>query len=247
MYALAEEGCAVVGGGDAESPRTDIGARVLCMAALRSPVKSAEDITRTADRIVFAMGLDAENLDATLGVVTNDSYFKATLFGDGVIAMRGADTIYVTIVSWAADVPGYLSYGLWTERRDAFVRRSQLLAHTLNSGAACVATSYEYPATGGGWQPKSTAYQGALTGLRGYTVHGYGDTDLMAVFTGDDVRPHTPEAVQKTLRYVLDAMSAPDFFLESLLPTDRAALSAAFNCDMVDEAPTDLAVAAIGL
>lgn len=144
-YALAKNDIplpfAVVSDGCSTSGRTDIGARLWCLAMTEAiKYKSgffdifAKNITEIAsgdvDNTATVLGLDHIDLDATLGAVfaTRDGATRAILFGDGIIAAMTPRGLDYFIVEWAGNMPGYPSYLLNEARRLAFVKQSEKFA-----------------------------------------------------------------------------------------------------------------------
>jgi len=139
-YAIADSELdlpfAIVSDGCSSSGRTDLGARVVALAARKilhtNPLENqaahgfqSRLLIEVAD-LAKALELDENDLDATVGLVQARSNGEATalLFGDGVIAVRNGQEVSVTIVDWAGNLPGYPNYLLNWDRLDAFASQS---------------------------------------------------------------------------------------------------------------------------
>jgi hypothetical protein len=113
LHAVLSDGCSTAG-------RTDIGARLITLAAAcvleRSPGVITGDFIGAAMqgvlRVAAPLGLDDIDLDATLGAVAGlpDGGAAAALFGDGVIAAKTSTGTSVWIMDWAGNMPGYPGY-----------------------------------------------------------------------------------------------------------------------------------------
>lgn len=137
-YALAEPAAALpfalVSDGCSTSGRTDLGARLLVLAARQVLGRGTVDrcglrdaildhALESAARFVLAPG----DLDATLGAVQAlpGGGLRGLLFGDGFLAARTADGLEVTAVEWLGNLPGYPAYLRQPDRLEAFLAQSQ--------------------------------------------------------------------------------------------------------------------------
>lgn len=132
-YALAENGrlpFAVVSDGCSTSGRTDIGARLWCLAA-RDTLSWSFTLDPPRIRALQfrdTVGVDIEDMDATLGFVkaNEDGSMTTLLAGDGVMAARTPTETEIVVVEWAGNMPGYPSYH--GERKRLFIEQSTALA-----------------------------------------------------------------------------------------------------------------------
>ena len=150
-YAVArsgEQAVALLADGCSSSPDTDVGARLLTLAAL--PLASClmeqdkRDTTDADDKDTFAALLDkyhhdaitearryverlelpGEALDATLlTVAASEGRWFASVFGDGVVAAARHDgSLDVTVVSYLGGYPYYANYLADAERARALLK-----------------------------------------------------------------------------------------------------------------------------
>lgn len=137
-YALAEPAAplpfALVSDGCSSSGRSDLGARLLVLAARRrlSIGEAGRDDLRAAvlddaARMAAHYALAPGDLDATLGAVLAlpDGGIRGLLFGDGFLAARTAAGLEVTAVDWRGNLPGYPLYLRQPDRLAAFLAQSQ--------------------------------------------------------------------------------------------------------------------------
>lgn len=139
-YALARNGAsplAVVSDGCSTSGRTDIGARVWALAAREglswfTAEKNRQEIIHRAAVSMRTLGLDIEDMDATLGYVAevDPGYAVGFIVGDGILAARTAAGLDVTVIEWAGNMPGYPSYLLDGKRLAMFREQSHAAAGT---------------------------------------------------------------------------------------------------------------------
>lgn len=146
-YAIVSDGCS-------SSPDTDIGSRLMVLAAeslikekwpgatcrgqldigANEVVQRAMDFSQAMDKPKGSKLFEGNFLDATLGVVLGNQYgARAFLMGDGLIVFKSKATTHVTHVSSDLGYPNYPSYLLNAERRAAVkslikgsIRRGQL-------------------------------------------------------------------------------------------------------------------------
>jgi hypothetical protein len=178
-FAVIADGCSQSGG-------SDVGARIIALAAarqLRGRFASCR-MDRLRARILAAasqarrvLDIGPEALDATLGVVQSaeDGGVRTMLFGDGVIAARHRDGIDVTIMDWAGNMPGYLSYLLAPDRLAAFLIASESAARD-EGRAACRITRLRI-APDGTCGPATQRGLDAAAGLRGIEIVWPGEAD----------------------------------------------------------------------
>jgi len=147
-YVMVEKDYCILSDGCSQSPFTDIGARVLCMAAAggintlmkRGILPSYEVFGMTTARIAAAMirtmGLPKESLNATLLVAWKmESMIHVFIYGDGHVywdctSADGTETIQ-TLYSYEygdpadpqTNAPLYLSY--WLDQKDMDTYRKQ--------------------------------------------------------------------------------------------------------------------------
>lgn len=110
-----------VSDGCSSGARTDVGARVVALAALApsqmcipSFRRDAQDRFRIMSSVSESLGLQRDDMLATCvfaSVTPNSGRF--TIYGDGVVATQGIDgTIRMTKIEWANNLPYYLAYSL---------------------------------------------------------------------------------------------------------------------------------------
>jgi hypothetical protein len=121
-YIILSDGCS-------SSKDTDIGARILCLAAKQylknyknriqsiNEVEMGHYIIWKADSIMIQFGLDQTALDATLTVAYyNSGTLKIIMFGDGSIVSIDDHDKTIETVEYTKNTPYYLSYKLDRER-----------------------------------------------------------------------------------------------------------------------------------
>ncbi|MCX4246815.1 protein phosphatase 2C domain-containing protein [Paraliomyxa miuraensis] len=120
-YAIVCDGCS-------SSPQTDVGARLLALAAqacLRlGRLPDAEEVVERAARAGALLELPPRGLDSTLLVALTDAErCRVRVFGDGVVAARRRDGgLHVHRFEHPDGAPPYPSYGLDPERLAAWRR-----------------------------------------------------------------------------------------------------------------------------
>lgn len=189
-WGIVSDGCSMSG-------RTDVGARILALAArgvvldpALSGVAPQDILDRIRERVVRAARaatvlLDLEracDLDATLGVVAaTASGANAFLYGDGVVAALTSRGVETVTVSWAGNMPGYPSYMLDAERAANFVRLSEEAAADAGT-AACTIRREVLDAQEDAVEVIEEA-RTAWEGLQGLLVSWSEPPDVVAVFT----------------------------------------------------------------
>ena len=116
----------VLSDGCSSSPNTDVGARLLCLAAVRAPnlAQSTLRVIQQANNLREAMGLDPNCIDATLlALACDDASTTAIIWGDGAVVARKRDgTVIAHEVSCSGSAPPYLSYLLSSSRLAAYAQ-----------------------------------------------------------------------------------------------------------------------------
>lgn len=180
-YALASGACAVVADGCSSSPMTDVGARLLAFGVLDNFAKNNDTEGEVAVRLVIPESLPPTALDASLlHARHHGGVWSVGLTGDGVIVARCPDGLHVSLVEWAGNMPGYMSYGLDNARKAAFLEQSEFFAdierrqsfrargyHISQEG--CIATWVDY--------------RSAEAGLEGFKARIPADADCVALFS----------------------------------------------------------------
>lgn len=202
-FAIVTDGCSMSG-------LTDIGSRLLALTA-RKIVRQSEkerpvSLLEMKDKILFrvkeslaqqvaSLEIAHQDLDATLGIVlAHNDTAKGFLFGDGVLAVKRQDIISVTVMDWAGNMPGYLSYMLDEARYRYFIQESEAVAKQ-EKRSACWIRQYDL-------YPDSTKSEvkienlSAIEGLQGWGIE-VNDAEIVAVMsdgvlqvselTGDEV------------------------------------------------------------
>lgn len=108
---------AVISDGCSTGGKTDIGARIVSFAAIRS-VNVSGIISKSHIKsllhpdVYFPFVLGKESLYATLGVlIFDEAGLTSQLYGDGVVAYKNEDgDIYATRYEWIKGAPYYLAY-----------------------------------------------------------------------------------------------------------------------------------------
>ena len=180
------------------SGRTDVGARVLALAARRVVIDAQfpcmdtgsalahlrESVLDSARAAVEVLDINRlVDLDATLGMVcATPQGAMAFLFGDGVIAAQTEQGIRTITVSWAGNMPGYPSYLLDQDRLASFLVQSEQAAKEEQRDACAV--RYEL-LNGDGVVLESTSHGlSAEIGILGITsVWTDGGPPVLAVMT----------------------------------------------------------------
>jgi Protein phosphatase 2C len=191
-YALAvneERPFAVVSDGCSTSGLTDIGARVWALAARRAvaPFWHHPSSSRIVTQVLsgmFALGLNIEDMDATLGVVaqSDGGDLVGTIWGDGVIAARTTAGLDITTVTWAGNMPGYPSYLINVPRCEEFTRQSNIAAG--GSDRPCRVTRTVIRPDGSTLPfSDTTTTMSVPLGLCGITVAQPAETEIVAVLT----------------------------------------------------------------
>lgn len=120
-YGVATSDFVAVADGCSSSPHTDIGARILAHAALKSgdPYQVADIATKGR----LALDLPPESLDATLLTARRlDFGVEARIFGDGLIVGVHRNGGYVCHQhTYSHNAPAYLSYLTDTSRLNAYM------------------------------------------------------------------------------------------------------------------------------
>lgn len=124
---------AIVADGCSGSENSDIGARLLTLAARQLIKEINEDSFRfrviaTAMGFLNAMNLDSTSLDATLLIASaTNKNIRIKVFGDGAIAMRSRKTGNYTIIQieFPSGYPFYLSYLESPSRMKQFLNEKQ--------------------------------------------------------------------------------------------------------------------------
>lgn len=189
-YALADNGplpFAVVSDGCSTSGRTDIGARLWCLAAERVHcfAADAEDylnfMVPKVSGFRDVLGLVRADLDATVGVIfaLRDKTVRTILFGDGIIVAKLNSRLEIVVVEWAGNMPGYPSYAMTFADRTQFLCQSESLA---DDGDACCSIARK-TAWADGETDTGTALLSARDGLRGIEIDWPADTEIAAIIT----------------------------------------------------------------
>lgn len=143
-YALAcasgSRGIAVVCDGCSSSPDSDVGARLIGLAAareLRAPAFDGRRMLRRADAIRRALALPLPALDATLLTLqADDDGAVVHAWGDGVVVGRRRDgTLEAHRIEYPSHAPAYPAYALDPARREAYVASGW--AQRIVDGDAC--------------------------------------------------------------------------------------------------------------
>jgi hypothetical protein len=119
-YAYAGSNFVILADGCSSSPETDIGARLITLAArmsvtqfrsLADAKRYYETSIRMAAYWATQMQILEQSLDSTLVTLHDvDDQILATLYGDGFLAWRTGEILNVFEVSYKANYPNYPSY-----------------------------------------------------------------------------------------------------------------------------------------
>ncbi len=126
-YIILSDGCS-------SSPDTDVGARILCLAAKQylkynrdsihsiDEVKMGQYIIHKADTLMIQLGLmNTFSLDATLIIAYyHDGLIKIIMYGDGAIISTRSEFTKIETIDYTKNTPYYLSYTLDRERNKIY-------------------------------------------------------------------------------------------------------------------------------
>ena len=134
-YAIIADGCS-------SSPETDIGARLLVMAAENNlallPNSGSGEMSyfyhSTLELAAYwarGMKLPLNCLDATLGILSiADNTILSSLYGDGLIVFGYDQTLEVDEISFSSNYPVYPSYLLMPERLKSMPKDNTMNRHS---------------------------------------------------------------------------------------------------------------------
>lgn len=112
--AVGADGTVCLADGCSDSPDSDIGARLICQAALRAPAgaRDGQEVALRARKVLDAASLPCRALDATLLLLTQESGgVVAQVWGDGAVLCRKRDgTVVAHEIFCDGSAPPYLSY-----------------------------------------------------------------------------------------------------------------------------------------
>jgi hypothetical protein len=194
-YAVAEAAAvlpfAVVSDGCSSSGRTDVGSRLVALAAAVELRAAAEAVDRAAFiRAVAGRAMEAArvlgaslfDMDATLAAAqaTPGGGAAALLFGDGVVAARFPDRLEVVETDWAGNMPGYPLYAADPERMSAFLAQSEAAA-ARDGRPPCSVRRWRL--VGGAAEAVSEEGLSASEGLSGVAARWSETPDVVAVMS----------------------------------------------------------------